>query len=66
MLPPRNVKQKGEQMTAFISHEHRKMFLDLWMYYSHATPLKRVKKYEVLETIIEEHYKNIFDDKGSL
>lgn len=66
MLPPRNVKAKGKQITAFISDEHKKMFLDICTHYTNAYPFARVAKYKVLETIIEEHYKNIFDDKSSL
>lgn len=66
MLPPRKVKDKGAQLTAFISHDHARMMAEIWDYYKKAYPLARVPKYKVIETIIHDQYKNLFPEKSSL
>ena len=65
MLPPRNVKHKGTQLSAFISDDHARKLAEIWDFYKNAHPLSRVRKYKVIETIIDDHYKLTFTEKSS-
>lgn len=54
------MREKREQITAGITEEHSKMLMEIWDHYKAAFPLATVRKYKVIETIIEDQHRAIF------
>lgn len=54
------MREKREQITAGITENHNKMLMEIWEHYKAAFPLATVRKYKVIETIIEDQHRAIF------
>jgi hypothetical protein len=55
--------KKTKQLTANISEEHMNKVNDILAHYKNEFPYANVPKYKIIEAIIEDQHKAIFNDK---
>ncbi len=57
------IQEGTKQLTTNISEDHMNKLNEIWAYYKNEFPYANVPKYKIIEAIIEDQHKAIFNDK---